>query len=94
MKARVVRLLLLAAVFTVIAWTPSYSWADPLCPTAECLALQSQCIAEGGNHDYFGYRVDTGLTCQGDPDIRSLQYIDCCRLPGCTELIWRGYCYY
>jgi hypothetical protein len=94
MKARVLRLLLLSAVVAAALWSPSYAWADLLCPTDECTDLQAQCIAEGGNHDYFGFRYDTGQDCVQGSGTANFMYVDCCRLPGCTELIWRRYCYH
>jgi hypothetical protein len=93
MKANTVRLLLLAAVLTVALGTPAVSYALPLCPTDFCWDLQTQCIAEGGNHDYFGYVIETGSFCVDDiGDIYQFDRVDCCRLPGCTQLIWRRYC--
>lgn len=93
MKARATRLLLLAAVVTAALLSPAYSYALPLCPTDWCYDLQTQCIAEGGNHDYFGYVVETGDFCVDDVnDTYQFDRVDCCRLPFCTELIWRRYC--
>jgi hypothetical protein len=93
MKANVVRLLLLAVVVTAALWSPAYSYALPLCPTAFCWDLQTQCIAEGGNHDYFGWVRETGSFCQDDiGDIYQFDYVDCCKLPGCNPLVWRAYC--
>jgi hypothetical protein len=93
MKANAIRLLLLTAVFAVVLGAPARSEATLLCPTDVCWALQNQCIAEGGNHDYLGFETATGLLCQDDSGMTwELHYLDCCKLPGCNPLVWRKYC--
>jgi hypothetical protein len=92
MKKRVIRLLLLALVLGITAAAGSPSQADPLCPTDSCWTITGQCIAEGGNHDYFPYTTTVG-TCTDGVDTWSLRYVQCCRLPGCTQQIWVKYCY-
>ena len=92
MKLKVLRLLVLSAVVG-LAMVPGAA-SQAVCPKESCLDAMARCIADGNNHDYFGYVEPLGpCTIQGTGDPATKSYIRCCRLPGCSEDIWIAFCW-